>query len=204
MMLQQLQELQQPSKHRPIYKKTKKNCSQFLKNLKYSMKLHKIPVSFEVWSIFCTNFSHLQQLYGLQQLRSLLKLQGSGHIMIILYEILCIYINNLEGLIFLKASLLQFAVNLNNFVTNYCKSEATIRNNYKCCSNFIKIWKYSMKSHKSVSSEAWCIFCTNFSLLEQLYELQQLHGLQQLLGSGRIMIILNQILFMYCNTFFTS
>merc|ERR1712090_127403 len=40
---------------------------------------------------------------------------------------------------FPKASLLQFTVNLDNFVANYCKSEAKQWSNYKCCSNFIKI-----------------------------------------------------------------
>ena len=94
------------------------------------MKLHKIPqsVSSEVCCIFCKTFRYFLQLYGLQQLHRSLQLHGSGHIMIILNEIVCEYVYLeiqyiLEGLILLKAILLKFTANLDNFVANCSKSE---------------------------------------------------------------------------------
>ena len=129
MMLQKLQVLQQPSKHRPIYEKLRKIAANFKKIWKYSMKSHKIPSVYHLRSaaysvkilVICSNCMSCCNCIDCSNCKVLaiswlfwMKLCVSIYIKIF---------NTSYKLILLKASLLQFAANLDIFVANYCKSK---------------------------------------------------------------------------------
>ena len=131
MMLQELQVLQQPSKHRPIYEKLRKIAANFKKIGKYSMKLHKI---LRVYRLRCTAYS-VKILVICSNCMSCCNCVDRSNCKVLAiswlsWMKLCVrlYItiktfNTSYKLILLKASLLQFAANLDIFVANYCKSK---------------------------------------------------------------------------------
>ena len=131
MMLQQLEVLQQAPKHRPVFEKLTKYSSHSIKIGKYSMKSHKIP---RVYHLRCAAYS-VKILVICSNCMSCCNCVDRSNCKVLAiswlsWMKLCVrlYItiktfNTSYKLILLKASLLQFAANLEIFVANGCKSE---------------------------------------------------------------------------------